>query len=89
MSDRQRLEEALRWLIDRSKPSAECVQFVPVLEQAIRAHLATLPKPIKKWGVGVGGGWVHFDSFDAAMDALRQEAKAGWTVTIELREVPA
>lgn len=44
MSEREKLEEALRWLLDRSRPSAYDIHHVGVLEGAIRAHLATLPK---------------------------------------------
>lgn len=54
------------------------------LADAAEAHLATLPR--KKWGVKVeGGGFVHFDDFASAIEAVKIEAAAGRAVTIEHR----
>src|SRR4051812_37856056 len=64
--------------------------------RAARAHLATLPEPPKTkmmWGVSAGAelGWVHFDTYEAAEKALRDEVWSGShrAITIQYREVPA
>lgn len=55
---------------------------------AARKHLHTLPKTKKRWGVSIGGGWVHFDYLSQAMDAAKAEAEGGRAVTVELRDAP-
>lgn len=47
----------------------------------IRAHLARPPKA--QWGVNMGLGWVHFDTFAEAASAAEVEAKSGRVVGIQ------
>lgn len=52
--------------------------------RALYAHLA---KPVEKWGVSVGKGWVHFDTLDEAVAAAKAElAGGGGEVQIQRRD---
>jgi len=63
---------------------------------AIRAELMKPPPPKMAWHVSSGMGWVHFDTLDAAMAAVRAEVcdkkRAGaieWRAVEGEMEVPA